>query len=725
MINNWFIPRGLPLAASLLYAVTLAGCAPRSTEKGTMIPSAHELKADSLLQRGFYWKALPYYQDALESTDVSITPATRNRIHARLYEVFYDAREWDSAFVYAESLRATPWFDSLPNKGLVYFRAGEFERILGIADASPLLRAEAASRLGLEDSAQVLYAEAERLLGEVARGRRAEVYAALGNKDSALVLLKKLKYPSETQKRLLVNLLFEKKAYRDLPEAIARLASESERQQELVRLYGEVGDNTKKRRAQMRLIRAAPGSWGAREAASEMVPKDAEETFALAKVYAGTDAEKALRMYEEAEAKGYSRSSCRWERAQLLYRLKRYDEARWLLEGMTSDEARFLLAKVETDRGRTDEAMAILADIARSSESAADRQEAWERQATILQRQKRNREAAELAARGARELGDNQLAHRALVLWLAEGDTANARKAMSNGLPLDPDVSVFFRIWLCPDSADALLSNLSIRDPFSYYTLSVYGKLLPMSDLETWFVQLGDTSRALSARDSILEYQAFALAEAGFPDEASRKLRGVNNPSLPVLYSWAKMFSDLGEDNLGIYWVEQLLSQARKRGVRTRPLEVTRLLFPTSYMLQVQKNIDEPALFMALTHQESWFNPKARSPANAYGLCQLLYSTARSMDSTITVDSLYVPQTSIRLGARFLVDMRERFAERKVVYLSAYNAGPGAAKRWTEYLPSSDVLFVELIPYDETRNYVKRILRNEIVYQTLLGFTGD
>ncbi|MEA3310597.1 MAG: lytic transglycosylase domain-containing protein [candidate division WOR-3 bacterium] len=704
--------------ASLFIILLLLGCVPRGSEGTTNVRRVQELKGDSLMVVNRYWEALPYYRHAWM---LSETDEERAEISAKLYEVFYQAREWDSCVTQAEALSGTPWFDSLPHKGLVYWRAGRFNRILSIKDASPLLRAEAASGLGLTDSAAVLYADAEKILGEVARGRRAEIYAEAGKKNTAVVLLQNLKYPSNSQKRLLVELLFERKAWRDLPAAIARLPKESERLAALVRLYGEVGDQKKKRRTQMKLIRTAPLSYAARQAAKEITPADADETFAVARAYAGIDRERALALFEEAQAKGYSRSSCRWERAQLLYRLTRYDEAYKLLEDMRSDEARFLLAKVEIERGKTEDAMRILASVAEESRSKTNRQQAWERMATILQKQGKNLEAAELAAEGARALDDEELGHRALVLWLAEGDSLKARSALAGAVPLDSDVSLFFRTWLAPDSAQMLFSQLDAHDPFSYYSLTARGKLDRTPLLVDWFIQLGDTSCAISSKDSIIEKQAWALAEAGFFNEASSKLKTIKDPPLPVRFEWARRFSGLGADNIAIDWIERLLVEARKRGVRTRPIEALRLQYPTVYLFQIREQTDDPALFLALTRQESWFNPRAKSPANAYGLCQLLYSTARGMDTTATVDSLYLPNVSIRLGSEFLTMMRARFNGREVAYIAAYNAGPGAANKWIGYLPADDVLFTELIPYDETRRYVKQVLRGEVIYRSLLS----
>lgn len=706
----------------ILLTIVISNCAPPGTTEVTVVDvrRAQELKGDSCMALGQYWNALPYYQNAWALSDSDVD---RAQIEVKLYEVYYLARDWDSCVVQAEALRDSPWFDALSYKGLVYWRAGEFEEVLGFADASALLRAEAASRLGLQDSADALYAEAERLLGEVARGRRAEVYADIGQTDRAIGMLESLRYPTRLQRRLLVELLFDAEEWGQLPSAIEALPNRSERLAARIRFYDATGDEQARRTAQIELITNYPGNRAAQQAAKEIAPRNAEETYAVAMAYKYIDREKALELFQDAERMGHAASSCRWQRANLLYRIGHYDEAYDLLKDMSSDDALFLLAKVEVKRGRNEAALQALRRVAENSSVWKNKQEAWERQATILQQEGSNLEAAELSALGARTLDDEELGHRSLILWLTEADTANATSALTGYVPLDPDIKLFYSLWLTPSTMDSVLMKLDTRNPFSYYAIAAHGDLLPQPGLYEWFTEIGDTNRRLPEADSVLAFQAFALAEAGFFDEASRKLGEIDAPSLPVLYTWARRFQDMGADNLGIFWVERLLTQARKRGVKTRPLEVLRLQFPTGYMLHIQDNIDDPALFLALTHQESWFNPRAKSPANAYGLCQLLYSTARGMDSTVTVDSLYEAHVSIRLGAEFLRRMRERFDGRKVAYLAAYNAGPGASQRWIGYLPGDDALFAELIPYDETRHYVKRLLRNEIIYRSLLGLT--
>lgn len=105
----------------------------------------------------------------------------------------------------------------------------------------------------------------------------------------------------------------------------------------------------------------------------------------------------------------------------------------------------------------------------------------------------------------------------------------------------------------------------------------------------------------------------------------------------------------------------------------------------------------DPALFSALIQQESGFNPKAVSPAGAQGLTQLMPKTGRSLGVTDPFD----PKQNLEGGAKYLAQMLKEFNGDRKLALAAYNAGPGAVKRYGG-----------IPPFSETQNYVKRILDN-------------
>jgi soluble lytic murein transglycosylase len=139
-----------------------------------------------------------------------------------------------------------------------------------------------------------------------------------------------------------------------------------------------------------------------------------------------------------------------------------------------------------------------------------------------------------------------------------------------------------------------------------------------------------------------------------------------------------------------------------------------------------------PELVLSIARQESEFNPAARSPVGARGLMQVMPATAEQMARRIrepysaarlTTDGAY----NARLGAAYLAGLRDRFGASTALTASGYNAGPGRPARWLRDFgdlrrDADPVEWVELIPFDETRNYVMRVTEAMPVYRArILG----
>jgi soluble lytic murein transglycosylase len=133
-----------------------------------------------------------------------------------------------------------------------------------------------------------------------------------------------------------------------------------------------------------------------------------------------------------------------------------------------------------------------------------------------------------------------------------------------------------------------------------------------------------------------------------------------------------------------------------------------------------QWNVDEALLF-GLIRQESRFNAAIRSRVGATGLMQLMPATARWVAGQIPIDpyrpSLLVdPETNIAMGTyyfhRVLADLGD-----PVLAMAGYNAGPGRAKRWRDARPLEGAIYAESIPFDETRDYVKKVMANAWHYK--------
>jgi soluble lytic murein transglycosylase-like protein len=113
-----------------------------------------------------------------------------------------------------------------------------------------------------------------------------------------------------------------------------------------------------------------------------------------------------------------------------------------------------------------------------------------------------------------------------------------------------------------------------------------------------------------------------------------------------------------------------------------------------------------------LIRQESVFQPRAKSPANAYGLMQLLLptakATARKYGTTVpaSFEELFSPPLNIELGTAYMRDQFDKFGRIEYVAV-AYNAGPGRVGPWRASLPLEIDEFVEKIPFKETKSYVQ------------------
>ena len=154
------------------------------------------------------------------------------------------------------------------------------------------------------------------------------------------------------------------------------------------------------------------------------------------------------------------------------------------------------------------------------------------------------------------------------------------------------------------------------------------------------------------------------------------------------------------------------------------------LRFPLTYakhiLHEAQKHQLDPAWILAITRQESAFVPHAKSSAGAVGLMQLIPSTAHMVARKKQIpylqsSELLEPHTNIRLGSGYLRMMLDQHRNNPVLATAAYNAGPGRIRKW---LPTDDMaadLWIETIPFKETREYVKKVLTYTAIYQEILG----
>ncbi|MFN4320468.1 transglycosylase SLT domain-containing protein [Aeromonas media] len=161
--------------------------------------------------------------------------------------------------------------------------------------------------------------------------------------------------------------------------------------------------------------------------------------------------------------------------------------------------------------------------------------------------------------------------------------------------------------------------------------------------------------------------------------------------------------------------------------IRAEAWDALDLRFPLplkrTFSQMAQERTMNTSLLYAISRQESALYPLAQSPVGARGLMQLMPATARETASKLGVpyrneQQLFDPAMNIRLGSAYLKRLLDVYDGNRILAAAAYNAGPGRVKRWREQSTNKPMdVWVESIPYRETRNYVQNVLSFDLIYQ--------
>ncbi len=238
------------------------------------------------------------------------------------------------------------------------------------------------------------------------------------------------------------------------------------------------------------------------------------------------------------------------------------------------------------------------------------------------------------------------------------------------------------------------------------------------------------------AERRVLE-RAERLLLAGMKDDAACEIKEIRSAATDTHRQLAKaLFQYAAGDWLAAVRIYQNLPKSYRL---TLPRGMERVLFPRAYSALVTQYAAklkvDPAYVNAIIRQESVFNPRAQSIVGARGLMQLMPGTARmearslrgdyidaekaSRVSKVLSDEsvLSEPEVNITLGVHHVQRLFQKYRS-PVFVLTSYNANPRATERWLESIDSSDmIVFIERIPYRETRSYVKLVMRNYFYYK--------
>ncbi len=224
--------------------------------------------------------------------------------------------------------------------------------------------------------------------------------------------------------------------------------------------------------------------------------------------------------------------------------------------------------------------------------------------------------------------------------------------------------------------------------------------------------------------------KAGLLANAGLNDYLTPEIHAAEGSDEWGSLAEARLYASFGESYRAMRSLKKAIPFYTSAPIDELPLAYWRILFPESYWTTIQaeaaRNGLDPYMVASLIRQESEFNPRVISYANAYGLMQLEPFTGRDMarktgySTHLDNNALLDPEINIKLGCAYLKQTLDRFGGQPEYTFAAYNAGESRVDDWKaagDYTGIDE--WVESIPFTETRDYVQAILRNEQIYREI------
>lgn len=395
--------------------------------------------------------------------------------------------------------------------------------------------------------------------------------------------------------------------------------------------------------------------------------------------------------------------------------VRAYDHVARTQSGRWSDEAAFRAAWLVAHHHRTDEAVRRLREFLAVRPSASSRlrvEAAWQL-GWSLYTARRFAESAEPLARSG-EMSSHHLERGRGMYWSA---MAHARAG---------ELTVAVRGW----------REMIAHRPLTWYALLSEARLREHGErVEV----LPEAPTARPAPRVVLPAKAQWLQALGFDDDAATALDEVDESLRATLPAGR------ADEALAVTWLS--LGQARRAYVLSSrhagaldplPTENTRWVwntgFPRPHPTDVARAETEAGLprnyLYAVMRQESGFNSRDVSSARAIGLLQMIPPTTRRVAQSLHIpfreSMLYEPEYNIRVGGWYIGRLFRQYHGVLARAVGSYNAGPGAMGRWISAFGSEDTdVFVERIPYDETRGYVRRVIQNLARYRYLYGPRED
>ncbi|HVI95050.1 MAG TPA: transglycosylase SLT domain-containing protein [Anaeromyxobacter sp.] len=425
----------------------------------------------------------------------------------------------------------------------------------------------------------------------------------------------------------------------------------------------------------------------------------------------------------------------------------------------------FVLASATSSAGDKDRAIALYRRLARDYPDDGLADDALLFASDLLSRAGKDVEAREALAEIAREReGDRRDEARFRLAWLARraGDADGAlaqllaiEESKRDQDPYEHARAAYWRARILAErgeagarAARAIWTDLVQRYPVDYYGLLARARLkegasaggddaLP-APLAAPPLDPDWDPGALAADPHFRA--GVALLRLGLPRDAAEELAAVDAAKLAgqgdapeAVLVVADLLDRAGDHRTAHHLLLTRARVALRKAPAGPNLRAWRIAYPPAFRDDVKRFAPGSGvptdLLQALMREESALDPRAVSPVGAIGLTQLMLPTAREIARQLRMPrpsraDLMRSTVNIRLGARYLGQLIRKFDGSVPLAVAAYNAGGGAVSRWVEARGALALdEFVEEIPFDETRGYVKRVLRSFAAYRLLYGAT--
>ncbi|MBU4226942.1 tetratricopeptide repeat protein [bacterium] len=296
------------------------------------------------------------------------------------------------------------------------------------------------------------------------------------------------------------------------------------------------------------------------------------------------------------------------------------------------------------------------------------------------------------------------------------------------------------------DEANSIYEKLLKDYPLSYYAERIieqredvnYRWLLPVVSIskENDFTNLEgflDKYDKINEKGQLFLLKAELFGEVSFYKEAIIELKGALNYNPGNIFLLFRL-SDLYQKNKDYYsslnYSEIIFNYLQDNyPLEELPLELWEHLYPAYFEDMIREHAlkyeIDPLLALAMIREESRFNAWNESVAGARGLMQIIFSTGEWIAQKLNFEDfnnemLFDPEINIDLGCWYIGYLKERFSNDLILIISGYNAGPGTTSKWLQQYSRSDLdNFVENIPYSETREHIKKVMKSYQMYKRL------